>query len=161
MLLGTITWIADRLTIVSTHLPVRDRRRSARPCRRWRSSRCPRRCSPVSRSLLRSRPSQRPCQNDTWFSTIYRFGVVPLFLFSGTFFPMTQLPAWLRPLAYATPLYHGVTLCREFVLGQVDWAHVPVHAGYLIVLVVGRLPRRTQHVQAEAHHVNAGHHISG
>ena len=46
------------------------------------------------------------------FSVIYRFGLIPLFLFSGTFFPISQLPGWLQPVAYATPLYHGVALCR-------------------------------------------------
>ena len=38
-------------------------------------------------------------QNDTGFTTIYRFGVDPAFLFSGTFFPITQLPGWLQPVA--------------------------------------------------------------
>src|SRR6202043_528667 len=46
-------------------------------------------------------------QNDTGFTTIYRFGLIPLFLFSGTFFPIDQLPGWLQPIAEATPLYHG------------------------------------------------------
>ena len=41
-----------------------------------------------------------------------RFGAVPLMLFSGTFFPISQLPGWVRPVAYATPLWHGVALCR-------------------------------------------------
>ena len=59
-------------------------------------------------------------QNDTGFSTIYRFGLIPLFLFSGTFFPITLLPGWLQPVAQATPLYHGVALCRGLVLGHVD-----------------------------------------
>src|SRR6516225_7433924 len=54
---------------------------------------------------------------DTSFALIFRFGMIPLFLFSGTFFPITQLPAWLRPLAYATPLWHGVALCRSLTLG--------------------------------------------
>jgi lipooligosaccharide transport system permease protein len=36
-----------------------------------------------------------------------RFGAVPLMLFSGTFFPVTQLPGWIQPVAYATPLWHG------------------------------------------------------
>ncbi len=58
-------------------------------------------------------------QNDTGFSTIYRFGLIPLFLFSGTFFPIAQLPGWLQPVAQATPLYHGVALCRGLVLGHV------------------------------------------
>ena len=51
---------------------------------------------------------------------VFRFGAVPLMLFSGTFFPVSQLPGWLRPVAYATPLWHGVALCRALSLGTVD-----------------------------------------
>lgn len=57
------------------------------------------------------------CENDSAFTALYRFGVVPLFLFSGTFYPIRQLPGWLEPVAYATPLYHGVHLLRSLVLG--------------------------------------------
>jgi len=68
------------------------------------------------------------------FSLVFRFGMVPLTLFSGTFFPLSQLPAWLRPLAYATPLWHGVALCRAFSLGRIDWLQVLGHVLYLAVL---------------------------
>ena len=37
---------------------------------------------------------------------------VPLFLFSGTFFPVDQLPDWLQPFGWLSPLWHGVELCR-------------------------------------------------
>jgi lipooligosaccharide transport system permease protein len=60
-----------------------------------------------------------------------RFGAVPLMLFSGTFFPVTQLPGWIRPLAYATPLWHGVALCRALSLGTLDAGSVALHVGYL------------------------------
>ena len=73
-------------------------------------------------------------QNDTGFSTIYRFGLIPLFLFSGTFFPVAQLPGWLRPIAEATPLYHGVALCRGLVLGHVGLVAAGVHLVYLVAL---------------------------
>src|ERR1700729_3882508 len=53
---------------------------------------------------------------------VIRFGSIPLSLFSGTFFPISQLPAWLRPLAYATPLWHGAALCRSLALGTVTAA---------------------------------------
>jgi len=75
-------------------------------------------------------------QNDTGFSTIYRFGLIPLFLFSGTFYPVAQLPGWLQPIAEATPLYHGVTLCRGLVLGHVGLAAAGVHLAYLVALTV-------------------------
>ncbi len=51
------------------------------------------------------------------FAAIYRFGITPLFLFSGTFFPIDSLPAFLQPLAWATPLYHGAALTRGLSLG--------------------------------------------
>ena len=68
---------------------------------------------------------------DTSFAVIFRFIMIPLFLFSGIFFPITQLPAWFRPLAYLTPLWHGVTLCRALSLGTATWGGALVHVGYL------------------------------
>jgi lipooligosaccharide transport system permease protein len=68
---------------------------------------------------------------DTSFAVIYRFGMIPMFLFSGVFFPITQLPAWIRPLAYLTPLWHGVALCRALSLGGTTWGGALVHVGYL------------------------------
>ena len=72
--------------------------------------------------------------NDTGFSTIYRFVLIPLFLFSGTFFPITQLPGWLQPVAQATPLYHGVALSRGLVLGHLGITLV-AHLAYLVALI--------------------------
>ena len=76
---------------------------------------------------------------DTAFSTIYRMVLIPLFLFSGTFFPVSQLPEWLRDIAYATPLYQGVSLCRDLTLGQLNAVTDPLHALYLAVLAAGGL----------------------
>jgi lipooligosaccharide transport system permease protein len=82
---------------------------------------------------------------DTSFSTLYRFVVIPLFLFSGTFFPISQLPRLLQYLAYATPLFHGVALCRDMTLGHVHGWVDGGHAAYLSVFVGGgyALCRRT------------------
>lgn len=71
------------------------------------------------------------CTKDTSFAMLFRFGIIPLFLFSGTFFPITQLPAYIRPLAYATPLWHGVALCRSLSLGTAQLGASAVHVGYL------------------------------
>jgi lipooligosaccharide transport system permease protein len=73
---------------------------------------------------------------DTSFAMIFRFGMIPLFLFSGTFFPVSELPAWIQPLAYATPLWHGVTLCRSLSLGTADLSQVLINLGYLVALTV-------------------------
>jgi len=74
-------------------------------------------------------------QKDTSFAVIFRFGLIPLFLFSGTFFPITQLPAWIRPVAYVTPLWHGVALCRALSLGNAGLGGALVHVGYLAAVV--------------------------
>ena len=69
------------------------------------------------------------------FSLVYRFVVVPLFLFSATFFPVSQLPDWLEWLAWLTPLFHGVELCRDLTLGTlaaVDLVHVLVLVAYAV-----------------------------
>ena len=47
-------------------------------------------------------------ESDGGFNILFRFVIIPLFLFSGTFFPIAQLPAVLRPVAWLTPLWHGV-----------------------------------------------------
>jgi len=70
-------------------------------------------------------------QGDDSFASIQRFGVLPLFLFSGAFFPLTQLPAAVRPVAYALPLWHGVALCRALALGRAGLAASLGHAAVL------------------------------
>jgi lipooligosaccharide transport system permease protein len=67
---------------------------------------------------------------------VIRFGSVPLMLFSGTFFPISQLPGWLRPIAYATPLWHGAALCRSLSLGTVTAGSAALHVGYLAALAI-------------------------
>ncbi len=70
------------------------------------------------------------------FSTLFRFGITPLFLFSGTFFPITQLPPPLQVFAALTPLYHGVALTRGVALGTLDPATALIHVAYLTVLAI-------------------------
>lgn len=71
---------------------------------------------------------------DTSFSVIYRLVVTPLFLVSGTFFPLEQLPALLRPVAWVTPLWHGVEACRELTAPGTDWAAAAGHVGALALM---------------------------
>jgi lipooligosaccharide transport system permease protein len=73
-------------------------------------------------------------RSDQSFPAIMRFGIVPMFLFAGAFYPIDQLPGWLQPVAYATPLYHGVELCRGAVLGTLGAAEAAAHVGYLTVI---------------------------
>ena len=73
-------------------------------------------------------------------STLFRFAIVPLFLFSGTFFPISQLPGFLQPIAYATPLFHGVELVRKVALPLADQTIVTampmwIHVLYLVAML--------------------------
>jgi lipooligosaccharide transport system permease protein len=73
--------------------------------------------------------------DDMSFAALFRFLVIPAFLFSGTFFPVSQLPAALRLLAYITPLWHGVDLCRHLALGRVPLGRTAGHVAYLAAWV--------------------------
>ncbi|MBZ5740380.1 ABC transporter permease [Nocardioides mangrovi] len=73
-------------------------------------------------------------KDESGFAVVYRLGLIPLFLFSGAFFPVANLGAGLEALAKVTPLWHGVDLTRMLTLGQVDWSMAAVHVAYLVVL---------------------------
>ena len=68
---------------------------------------------------------------DGAFVPVMRFGIVPMFLFSGTFFPISQLPVGIQWIAYCTPLWHGVDLCRTLCLGTAAWWPSIGHVLYL------------------------------
>jgi lipooligosaccharide transport system permease protein len=68
---------------------------------------------------------------DSYLALLMRFVLVPMTLFSGVFFPVEALPAVLRWLAYALPLWHGVDLSRAATLGTAPTWSVPGHLLYL------------------------------
>ncbi len=70
-------------------------------------------------------------ENVEGFNVLFRFVINPLFLFSGAFFPVTQLPELFRVVAYATPIYHGVELTRGLVLQTITPADALLHAAVL------------------------------
>jgi lipooligosaccharide transport system permease protein len=74
---------------------------------------------------------------DQSFPAIMRFAITPMFLFAGAFYPVAQLPGWLRPVAFVTPLWHGVELCRGSVLGTLGardaLGHVAVLCAFTLV----------------------------
>jgi lipooligosaccharide transport system permease protein len=75
--------------------------------------------------------------SDGLFSILFRFAVIPMTLFAGVFFPVGSLPLVPRMLAYVSPLWHGVELCRAATLGHGSpWA-LAGHVGYLGLWVVG------------------------
>jgi lipooligosaccharide transport system permease protein len=63
--------------------------------------------------------------------------VTPMFMFSGVFFPIARLPAVVRDVVVALPLYHAVNLFRALILGRVHpvlWVDVAWLVGYTAVL---------------------------
>ena len=52
---------------------------------------------------------------------ILNLAILPMFLFSATFFPLSTYPDWLEWVIQATPLYHGVELLRSLTTGTVGW----------------------------------------
>jgi lipooligosaccharide transport system permease protein len=70
------------------------------------------------------------------FGLIYRLGLVPLFLFSGSFFPISNLGSVLGAVAKVTPLWHGVNLTRMFCLDRVDGSTALVNVVVLVVVLV-------------------------
>jgi lipooligosaccharide transport system permease protein len=71
------------------------------------------------------------------FDYIY-LATLPLFLFSGTFYPLTVYPGWLQAVVICSPLYQAVALLRALDVGQLGPLLV-VHAGYLLILALGGL----------------------
>jgi lipooligosaccharide transport system permease protein len=76
----------------------------------------------------------------TWMKSWQDFDLVtlvtmPLFLFSGSFFPIYVYPSGLQWVVKLSPLYHGNELLRGFTLGMVDWTMVG-HAAFLVIMGV-------------------------
>lgn len=72
------------------------------------------------------------------FALINRFVIMPMTLFSGTFFPLESMPIFVQPLGWVSPLWHAVSLGRALVTP----ATIPVwlgvlHVAYLLALCLG------------------------
>jgi len=76
-------------------------------------------------------------ESDFSFPVIMRLGILPLFLFSGTFFPISELPNWLEPLAVLSPLWHGVALARRATTGDLALLPMLAHVAVLVAFIVG------------------------
>jgi lipooligosaccharide transport system permease protein len=72
----------------------------------------------------------------TAFTAVFRFVVVPMMLFSGTFFPISQLPGLIQPLAWISPVWHGTELARGATLGTIALWPALGHVTYLTVLLL-------------------------
>ena len=77
-----------------------------------------------------------PRKTDVGFAAMNRFLVIPLFLFGGAFYPITQLPVWLQTVVKVLPLWHGVELARGFSLGHLSFSAGLVHAFVLLGWII-------------------------
>ena len=75
-------------------------------------------------------------ENDGGFAAVQRFVIIPLFLFGGAFYPLSQLPGPIQWLARAAPLWHGIEVARMFTEGQVDVVAAAGHLTYVTAFVV-------------------------
>ena len=71
-------------------------------------------------------------EHETSFPAVLRFVLIPMFLFGGAFYPIEQLPGWLQPVAVATPLWHGVEVCRDAVVGDLELTDTGVHIAVVL-----------------------------
>lgn len=72
-----------------------------------------------------------PRKLDGGFPAMQRFAIIPLFLFGGAFYPISQLPGWTQAVIKIVPLWHGVELARGLTVGS---AGVSATAGHLAVI---------------------------
>jgi lipooligosaccharide transport system permease protein len=69
------------------------------------------------------------------FSLLFRMVLIPMTLFSGTFFPVDRLPAWVQPVTWLSPLWHGTELARAAALGRGGPLAALGHGVFLAALV--------------------------
>lgn len=74
------------------------------------------------------------------FAFVQRFVVMPMFLFAGTFFPLSVMPLYLQWIGWISPVWHGTQLARVASYGAdvAPWLMV-VHVVFLLACVVGGL----------------------
>lgn len=73
--------------------------------------------------------------DDGYFALIGRFVITPMFLFSGTFYPLDLLPVGLQVVGWISPLWHATELGREFTYGiNMSNMMLLIHLGYLAFL---------------------------
>lgn len=85
-------------------------------------------------------------EDDGFFAIVARFIVAPMFLFSGTFYPLEQMPVFLQWIGWISPLWHSTNFARSISFGlEVPGWLMIVHAAFLVIsLVVGMIIARRQ-----------------
>jgi lipooligosaccharide transport system permease protein len=76
-------------------------------------------------------------KEDQFFNILGRLVIMPMFLFSGTFFPLTSMPIYLQPIGWISPLWHATELGRESAFDYgISTTMVVVHLVFLVTLLV-------------------------
>lgn len=76
-------------------------------------------------------------ESEVGLTSLFRFGIVPLFLFSGAFFPISQLPGFIQPIAWLTPTWHGIEVARQWTTGIPSVAPVAINLAFLVIIIAG------------------------
>jgi lipooligosaccharide transport system permease protein len=135
IVLGNITWVALRLTMISTIFTA--------VIVLFGAAASPLIVLAIPAAVLTGLAFATPIaafsatqRTPEKFNAVFRFGITPLFLFSGTFFPISNLPPLLQPIAWLSPLWHGVELTRGLALGTIGSAPLLalVHVTVLVAL---------------------------
>ena len=133
--LGNLAWIAARLTLITTIFTI--------VIVLFGAAESPLIVLAIPAAVLTGMAFAGPIaafsatqKTPSTFAAIFRFWITPLFLFSGTFFPISSLPVALQALAWLTPLFHGVALTRGLSLGTIadDPIAAAIHVTYLTTL---------------------------
>jgi lipooligosaccharide transport system permease protein len=82
-------------------------------------------------------------QQMQWIS----FFLLPMFLFSGTFFPVSVFPDWIQVIVKSLPLWQGVEMIRAFTLGNIG-PELIGHIVYFLVMIVAGLLFTTRRLRA-------------
>jgi lipooligosaccharide transport system permease protein len=140
IVLGNVTWIAIRLTMITTIFTI--------VLILFGAAASPTIVLAIPAAVLTGLAFATPIaafsatqRTPEKFNAVFRFGITPLFLFSGTFFPISNLPPLIQPLAWLSPLWHGVELCRGLALGMLrdEPLLALVHVAVLTTLTVAGL----------------------
>ncbi|MCL4477292.1 MAG: ABC transporter permease [Nitrospirae bacterium] len=76
------------------------------------------------------------------FNYFYTLLMTPMFLFSGIFFPLTSLPPLVTKIAFFTPLYHLVNICRSFSSGKISVSVWDIVWIFVVAMILAPYPFR-------------------
>ena len=81
---------------------------------------------------------------NVFFTVVQRFIIMPLFLFSGTFYPLTNMPVYLQWIGWISPLWHATQLGRWLTYGsEISTSMLVLHFALLSsILIVGLISSR-------------------